>query len=343
MTIPLPNLDDRRFADLVEEACSLIPRYCPEWTNHNPSDPGITLIELLAWFSEAVLYRTNRIPEETYRRCLTLLMGSEYEKYANSPLDTAFKAAASFISTVERAVTLDDYGLLALRFMKERNYTGGRVVCRINRDFTKVDLSEIKPGHASVIVIPQGLNGTGNKYLDLNGLPTEDLKELIKNLKQDLDDVRVLTHRVHVVYPKFLKVTIKASLVLSDGADADTVKAAAIKQLISFCDPIAGGPDKCGWEVGRSLYRSELLELLEGIPGVDHTHSITLINIEKEKNNESKQSSLRNWTASQRKHKRLQLSVDNSGTVESSDTEFKVAINQFIEWSPSPIIEILEE
>ena len=43
----------------VEEAIRLIPQYCPEWTNFNPSDPGITLIELFAWMTEMMLYRLS--------------------------------------------------------------------------------------------------------------------------------------------------------------------------------------------------------------------------------------------------------------------------------------------
>jgi len=49
MPLTLPVLDDRSFDDLVAEARALIPALAPEWTNHNPSDPGITLIELFAW------------------------------------------------------------------------------------------------------------------------------------------------------------------------------------------------------------------------------------------------------------------------------------------------------
>jgi hypothetical protein len=43
MALPAPILDDRKFQDIVSEARSLIPRYCPEWTDHNLSDPGITV------------------------------------------------------------------------------------------------------------------------------------------------------------------------------------------------------------------------------------------------------------------------------------------------------------
>ena len=45
MKVPLPNLDDRRWADLVDEGRSLIPFYAPDWTDHNIHDPGITFLQ----------------------------------------------------------------------------------------------------------------------------------------------------------------------------------------------------------------------------------------------------------------------------------------------------------
>ena len=48
MALPVPNLDDRRFQDLVDDAKRLVQRRCPEWTDHNVSDPGVTLIETFA-------------------------------------------------------------------------------------------------------------------------------------------------------------------------------------------------------------------------------------------------------------------------------------------------------
>ncbi len=71
--IPVPKLDDRTYADIMAEALRLIPRYCPEWTNHNPSDPGITILELTAWMTELLLYRVNRIPEKNYVAFLNML------------------------------------------------------------------------------------------------------------------------------------------------------------------------------------------------------------------------------------------------------------------------------
>lgn len=73
MSLPVTNLDDRSFQDIVDEAKRLIPTYCPEWTNHNLSDPGVALIELFAWMTEMTLFRLNQVPDVFYTRMLNLI------------------------------------------------------------------------------------------------------------------------------------------------------------------------------------------------------------------------------------------------------------------------------
>jgi predicted phage baseplate assembly protein len=73
VSLPVTNLDDRKFQDLVDEAKRMIPQLCPEWTNHNLSDPGVALIELFAWMTETMLFRLNQAPDVFYTRMLNLL------------------------------------------------------------------------------------------------------------------------------------------------------------------------------------------------------------------------------------------------------------------------------
>ncbi len=73
MALPVPNLDDRRFQDLVDDAKRLVQQKCPEWTDHNVSDPGVTLIETFAWMTDQLLYRLNRVPERNYIKFLELI------------------------------------------------------------------------------------------------------------------------------------------------------------------------------------------------------------------------------------------------------------------------------
>lgn len=68
-----PNLDDRTWQVLVDQMRALIPRYAPGWTDHNPSDLGVTLIELFAWLTEGVVYRLNQVPDKNYVAFLNLL------------------------------------------------------------------------------------------------------------------------------------------------------------------------------------------------------------------------------------------------------------------------------
>lgn len=73
MSLQAPNLDSRTFDQLVKEARDRIPRFTPEWTNLNDSDPGMTLIKLQAWLTETLLYEVNRVPELNYIKFLQLL------------------------------------------------------------------------------------------------------------------------------------------------------------------------------------------------------------------------------------------------------------------------------
>jgi hypothetical protein len=73
MPLPRPILDDRSYEQLRNELIRRIPVYNREWTDHNPSDPGITLVELFAFLAENLLYRFNQIPETTWLEFLRLL------------------------------------------------------------------------------------------------------------------------------------------------------------------------------------------------------------------------------------------------------------------------------
>src|ERR1044071_2212541 len=128
MPINLPNLDDRTYDDLIREARSLIPAYTPdEWTNHNASDPGITLIELFAYLSEMLIYRLNRVTDANRYAFLKLLDptfvppatqsagGERGVVPAPAPsLEVQTQQVVLSLRQPDRAVTCADYEMLAL-------------------------------------------------------------------------------------------------------------------------------------------------------------------------------------------------------------------------------------
>src|SRR4051812_14973693 len=147
MPITLPNLDDRTFDDLVEEALTLIPVHAPEWTNHNDSDPGITLVQLFAYLTEMLIYRQNRISDANVCAFLKLMDGAERKPSPNKPgcvkrvrngvevelsLADEVRKAVLDLRTQERAVTCEDFERLAVSVSRVK-----RAYCVPRRDLTR--------------------------------------------------------------------------------------------------------------------------------------------------------------------------------------------------------------
>src|SRR5207244_5104228 len=104
----VPKLDDRTFQSLVDEAKARIPLYCPEWTDHNVSDPGVTLIELFAWMTEMLLYRVNQVPDKVYVKLLELIgVRLDPPRAAEAPVTFYLSAPqlTDFVFPAETSVT----------------------------------------------------------------------------------------------------------------------------------------------------------------------------------------------------------------------------------------------
>jgi hypothetical protein len=149
MPLSLQNLDDRTYADLVEEARSRIAALDPAWTNHNPSDPGITLLELLAWRTEMLVYRTNQVPPDHVLAFLRLLKGPDWTPPENDAEGGAALADTSRAAVLElrerfRAVTAEDYEYLATtafdewrRELERAEGQGALRPCRLAADYAE--------------------------------------------------------------------------------------------------------------------------------------------------------------------------------------------------------------
>lgn len=113
MPIKPPNLDDRRYADILAEARALIPQYCPEWTNLTDADPGMTLVQLFAWMTELIIYRLNRVPDKTYVHFLNFI--GEERKPALPAV-----APLTFSLRGDQPIDLEPYARVTTRQREER-------------------------------------------------------------------------------------------------------------------------------------------------------------------------------------------------------------------------------
>lgn len=156
MVLPLPNIDNINYQDLVDEARSLINGLYPDWTDHNPSDPGITLVEMFAWLAEMLVYRTNQIPEQHTLSFLRLINGPAADGTPWQPtaeLDSELHQAITTLRERYRTVTGNDYEELLL----EVSEFVARTRCVPLRNLslgTEQERATPKVGHVSLLFVP---------------------------------------------------------------------------------------------------------------------------------------------------------------------------------------------
>jgi predicted phage baseplate assembly protein len=140
--LPSIEFDDRRFQQLVAEARMRVHRTCPEWTVHNVSDPGITLIELFAWMTEMTTYRLNRLPDKLHVALLDML-----DIRLDGPTAATTTLRFRLSGTAERPVDIPggdtEVGTL-------RTATAESVVFQVDEDFT------IQPLRPAAYVVLRG-------------------------------------------------------------------------------------------------------------------------------------------------------------------------------------------
>ncbi|NJM61463.1 MAG: baseplate protein J [Oscillatoriales cyanobacterium RU_3_3] len=274
MSIPLPNLDDRTYADLVEEARSLIPIEYPEWTDHNPSDTGIILIELLAWLTEMTLYRVNLVGDRNYETFLNLLKKSVDETPWKLPSDLIESEARSAAIQEKvrqtilelrqryRAVTVEDFEQLILKDWQQASSIA-RVKVLPQRNLESSTKEADAPGHISLVIVPAN---------------QEVISKQMGELKTWLTDRSLLTTRLHIVLPNYVKVNINADLYPEDGANIEKIKQDAQIQIKSFFNPLQSGTywDGKGWPFGRNVRVSEVYAVLDRVSGVDYVKKLQI-------------------------------------------------------------------
>jgi Baseplate J-like protein len=260
--LAIPNLDNLAWKELVAEGRTLIPAFAPAWTNHNEADPGITLIELAAYITDLLLYRVNQIGETHLRHFLQLIRGPAW-KPSGAPLQTEIRRTVLSLADIDRAVTPEDYEALALasnhKLKLSTNELVSRVKCIPRRNLENSVLAaqtEDVPGSVSLVVVP-------NRRAPAS-------TQLLRAVRTALEPARLLTTRIHVVSARYVTFSVRIKLVVRPGARADAVKAEAIAALDKFFDPWQGGFDQKGWPFGRSIYVSEIYELLNKVSDVDY-------------------------------------------------------------------------
>jgi hypothetical protein len=257
--IDIPNLDDLGWDELIAEGRSLIPSCAPGWTNHNPSDPGITLIELFAHLTEVLMFRVNQTTAGNRHAFLRLIRGPRAE-HEQPDIRDEIRTVIAGLREIRRAVTPSDFEHLALS--AKPTLPEGEQVARVkcipsrNLEATGSAREANAPGHVSVVV--------------LSNRATQPTVALLREVKRTLEPARLLTTRIHSVPAAFVTIFLRITLVLQANADPARLRSNAMKALEDFFHPLHGGSDGRGWPFGRWVFVSEVYQLLQKLDGIDY-------------------------------------------------------------------------
>ena len=106
--------------------------------------------------------------------------------------------------------------------------------------------------------------------------PTPSLG-LLRTVASYLQHKRVIGTRVVVVGPDYLEITVRAKVKAFAGISRGNLQQKIVAALNTFLHPLTGGPDGIGWPLGRDVYRSEVMQLIDQVVGVDNVIELELI------------------------------------------------------------------
>ena len=90
--------------DCLAHLRARIERLPPRWTDARSGDPGIALVELLAWISESLLYRTGSMPDRARRSLSRVAVASlQSLQGCRLPRGSALKRVEVFADKVGKA------------------------------------------------------------------------------------------------------------------------------------------------------------------------------------------------------------------------------------------------
>jgi predicted phage baseplate assembly protein len=210
---------------------------------------------MLAWLSDMVIFRLNRVPDGLYSKFNRLLTG-----VTDGSTDSAGNVVEELFQPY-RAITPADFETLALGAVPGQI---ARATCLVNRNLEYSTHQET--GHVSIVVVPAGGQDRPSPG-----------KDLLKQLHTYLLPRTLIATPVHVVGPEYVDMNVIFKVSEKPGVPPEALDTRIRERLRDFLHPVSGGPDGKGWPFGRDVLISEIYRLIEETRGVDYTAAAQII------------------------------------------------------------------
>ena len=176
--------------------------------------------------------------------------------------DDVLERAPRELRDRNRAVTPADFERLAV--------DASRLVARA-RCFAGMDRAgAYAPGWVTVLLVPD--DGSERPA------PSTGLLETVEeSLSAHAPVALVARDRLVVRGPSYVGVGVDADVVVSKADTLGAIEERVEAALAAFLHPLTGGHERTGWRFGELPSRSDVFAVLEGIAGVDHVASLSLV------------------------------------------------------------------
>lgn len=299
----LPELKDADYARLREEMRAAIPRFSKDWDNFNPSDPGITILELLAYVGETLLYRMDRVPARSYLNYLRLLAGAAgadtlaqlqaadaqhdpgrrrllevlrdlearpLESITNADIRRMQAEAQEFFARPYRAITEADFHTLALEAIDQippdENDSGMDAFVRYEEPVTELVLISRRYGHGRDLY-DRETRGETLTLARRAGHPDARFEALRRKTAEYLSRRTLIGTRLRVRWPEVTPVNIELQVRIPEFYRPGRVLESVGQRLLEEFDA-AGSAEKAERAYDRPIQYNRLQGCLEEVPGV---------------------------------------------------------------------------
>jgi hypothetical protein len=183
-------------------------------------------------------------------------------------LEKALVRGPKEFRSLERAVTAEDFELVALE-----NPSIGRA-----KAYTKRAIWEYaRPGTVELLLVPS----VPSELWIQNRLTSEMLvknqtKEILDQVKSEVDLRRPLGTECSVGWVKYKEVTVKARVVVNHGEDIPIIRERIVKRLNLSISPLSTEIQPSGWQFSNPLRISQVYKILLDEPGVCYANNVVL-------------------------------------------------------------------
>lgn len=262
------------FDELVEEGRALVRARAPGWTDHNASDPGVTLMELLAYFGEILAYRSLLVSPDARLNFLRLLGADAATCDAleqGDPADVAraLRRQVLALADADVAATMADFERLARRFAAALLDAQTRLGVRA---MALHDLAHAPPG------VPAGPEAAGDVCVLLAPSPPltkARMQALCARVQEDLQRCCLLTARVHVMAPEVVFIGVGGRFVLREGAARARVLAQVEAALLARFDGAWGSGAESAHGPGR-VHLADVAAAIDGCADIDYVDDLVV-------------------------------------------------------------------